>query len=393
MRHFKTLVIFALLLLFGQVPLAWSQISFTRNAAGPAWPADSASSRLQTALDDFLRTRADTAARAARVWPPAALETTALLDELTGLEQAAGQPASPYQLYLSNLVQLDSTNYLLQLAALGLHEQTPRLRASFELRAKLVEGKFLFYSPLLPNTAAWQQRLIGLIHFHYLTASDFNRKAATAYARKAAFFDKKTGSPPIMTDFYVCGNLPAALRAVGLDSKADYQGEAHDNLSARLPGRLLVLSGDAVADRFDPHDLWHARLRNVLAADSTNKAVDEGCAMLYGGSWGISWPVILSQFRAYARARPGADWLALYPTSASVSTGGQRPLRLSYVINALIVEELERTKGFGAVKELLSCGRYEPTNARYFQTLERVAGISRASFNTRVEVLLQAARF
>ena len=388
MRHWNALAIFVFLL--GQGSLARAQTSFARNAAGPGWPPDSASVRLQASLDNLLRLRDDGAARAAYLWPPAALETAALLDELAGLEQAAGQPASGYRLYLTNLVRLDSANYLLQLAALGVQDQTPRLRASFELRAKRVGGRLLFYSPLQLNAASWHQRQIGAIRFHYPGALD--RKAAAAYAEQAAFFDQKLSSVDVQTDYYVCGNLPGALRLVGIDSKADYQGDAHNSLSARRPGRLLVLSGDAAADRFDPHDLWHTRLRNVLAADSINKAVDEGCAFTYAGSWGIGWPQILSQFRAYARARPGADWFALYPTSASVSTGTQRPLRVSYAINALIVQELERTQGFGAVKELLSCGKYEPTNARYFTTLERVAGISRASFNTTVEALLRAAR-
>ena len=388
MRHWNALAIFVFLL--GQGSLARAQTSFTRNAAGPGWPPDSASVRLQASLDNLLRLRDDGAARAAYLWPPAALETAALLDELAGLEQAAGQPASGYRLYLTNLVRLDSANYLLQLAALGVQDQTPRLRASFELRAKRVGGRLLFYSPLQLNATSWHQRQIGAIRFHYPGALD--RKAAATYAEQAAFFDQKLSSVGVQTDYYVCGNLPGALRLVGIDSKADYQGKVHDRLSARQPGRLLVLSGDKDTDQFDPHDLWHERLRNVVAASLINKAVDEGCAFAYGGSWGLSWPVILAQFRAYAQARPGPDWLALYPTPASVSTGGQRPLLVRYVINALIVRDLERTKGFGAVKTLLSCGSYEPTNTHYFEALEQVAGISRANFNATVGALLRATK-
>ena len=74
-----------------------------------------------------------------------------------------------------------------------------------------------------------------------------------------------------------------------------------------------------------------------------------------------------------------------------MSTGAQPPLLVRYVINALIVRELERTKGFGAVRALVCCGKYEKTNTRYFQTLERVAGITPANFNATVRTLLQAS--
>lgn len=382
MRFLPATLFFSCLLGSGQG--ARAQASFARTA-GPHWPTDSASVRLQASLDNFLRVRDDAAARAAYVWLPAALETAALLDELTGLEQNAAQPANPYRLYLTNLVRLDSVNYLLQLAALGVQDQTPRLRASFELRAKRAPGRFLFYSPLPLNTATWRQRQIGTVRFHYPAA--LPKKAATSYANQAALFDKKLGNPGCLTDYYLGDNLPAVLQAVGVAGKADYLGYAHNSLSARQPGRLLKLSGDNGPDQFDPHDLWHERLRNVVDASIINKAVDEGCAFSYGGSWGISWPVILRQFKAYAQARPNEDWLATYPTAASVSTGAQRPLLVRYVINALIVQQLERTKGFGAVKQLLSCGKYENTNEQYFQTLERVAGISRATFNATVGAL------
>jgi len=387
MKSFKVWLILAWLL--GLSCPARAQTNLALNWAGPAWPTDSASVRLRTSLADFLRIRNDGDARTPYVWPPAALETSALLDELSDLEQRAGQPANPYQLYLTNAVRLDSANYLLQLAALGVQGQTPQLRANFELRAKRVDGQFLFYSPLRANTAAWRQRQIGSVRFQYATELP---KAAATYAKQATSFDKKLANSNQLTDYYVCENLPTALQLVGLTSKADYQGYAHNSLSARVPGRLLVLSGDNGPDQFDPHDLWHRQLRNVLAAKLINKAVDEGCAFSYGGSWGLSWPVILRQFRAYAQARPQEDWLAAYPTAASVSTGTQRPLLVRYAINALIVQQLERTKGFPAVKELLSCGPYEPTNARYFQTLERVAGISPASFNVTVRTLLAAAQ-
>ena len=385
MKFFTAALVLALL--GGYRPAARAQASFGLNAAGPAWPTDPASTRLRAALDAFLPLCQDSAARAAYLWLPTALETMALLDELADLKLNAGPPAAT-RLYLTNLVRLDSANYRLQLAALGTQGPVPQLQASFGLDAKLAGGKFLFYSPLARQTAAWHTRRLGAVRFHYPTV--LPRKAAAAYAAQAAAFDRKLGNAGQQTDFYCCDDLPTALQALGLTHQADYQGQAHGSLSARQPGRLLVVSGDDGPDQFDPHDLWHQRLRNVVAPAGINKAADEGCAFLYGGSWGIGWPLILKQFRAYAQARPAEDWFGTYASGASVSTGAQPPLLVRYVINALIVRELERTKSFGAVRALVCCGKYEKTNTRYFQTLERVAGITPANFNATVRTLLQA---
>ena len=386
MKFFNAALLLGFLLCHS--PVAQGQASFGLNAAGPPWPTDPASTGLRAALDAFWPVRNDSAARAACLWPPATLATLALLDELADPEPAAGPPAAAPRLYLTNLVRLDSTNFRLQLAVLATQGPVPQLRASFELDVKRTGSRFLFYSPLARQTAAWPTRQVGAVRFHYPTV--LARKAAATYAAQAAAFDKKLGNQGQQTDFYVCDDLPTALQAIGLTAKADYQGTAHGSLSARQPGRLLVLSGDPGPDQFDPHDLWHQRLRNVVAPGVINKAADEGCAFLYGGSWGIGWPLILQQFRAYAQARPTEDWLAGYASAASVSTGKQPPLLVRYVLNALIVQELERRKGFGAVRELVTCGKYEKTNTRYFQTLERVAGITPANFNPTVWKLLAA---
>ena len=380
-----------LLLVFccGHGPAARAQASFGLNAAGPPWPTDPASIGLRAAFDAFWPVRNDSAARAPYLWPAATLETLALLDELADLELAPGPPPTPYRLSLTNLVRLDSANYRLQLAALGVQGTVPQLQATFALDVKRSGNKYQFYSPFQRQTAAWQMQQVGAVRFHSPTT--LPRKATATYAARVAAFDKKLGNRGQQTDFYLCDDLPTTLQAIGLTAKADYQGMAHGSLSARQPGRLLVLSGDSGPDQFDPHDLWHQRLRNVVNPATINKAADEGCAFRYGGSWGIGWPLILQQFRAYAQARPTEDWLASYASGASVSTGAQPPLLVRYVINALIVEHLERTKGFGAVRELVSCGKYEKTNARYFQTLERVAGISPANFSATVRTLLQTS--
>ena len=60
----------------------------------------------------------------------------------------------------------------------------------------------------------------------------------------------------------------------------------------------MALGNDnASFENFDPHDLWHTRLSMVISRRAVDHSVDEGCAYLYGGSWGYTWDEILKAFK------------------------------------------------------------------------------------------------
>ena len=63
---------------------------------------------------------------------------------------------------------------------------------------------------------------------------------------------------------------------------------------------------------------------------------------------------------------------------------------MGYVLNALIAQKLEKEKGMPAVLELLSSGKREQGDANYFRTLEKLTGISKADFNTRMSELVKS---
>lgn len=77
---------------------------------------------------------------------------------------------------------------------------------------------------------------------------------------------------------------------------------------------------------------------------------------------------ILRRFRGYAAKNPTANWLELYKDTKNFE--GDKPLTIGYVINALIIQKLERERGFDAVKQLLQCGKREKSDANYFEVLE-----------------------
>ena len=202
---------------------------------------------------------------------------------------------------------------------------------------------------------------------------------------------KKLDVPQGNIVWYGCNDMPEVMQNIGVLYKLEYNGRSVGTINANENNTALLVNGtyNTNFNAFDPHDLWHERARNAIATNSINKAVDEGCAYLYGGSWGISWLQILKTFKDKVASNPNSDWLSLYDGFYNFGESKEKHLIVSYLINALIVEKIEKEKGFSAVKELLSCGKYEKGNENYFKVLERLTGINKANFNENVWSLIK----
>lgn len=323
------------------------------------------------------------------ILPTEPLTTSALVDEMKGIEENAQlRDKIFYKPYLTNIVK-QRNNYLVQLAYIGVTGGTPVIRASFKLLAKQQNGKFLFYSPLKQNTAYWKTRTLGNITFRF--KDTLNTIDAMVFQKTVAFYDKKLRAKAPIIQYY-CDNFAEAQQLLGIDYKADYVGVKDNNLTANENGTSLILNGWGTEQhRFDPHDLFHDRLRTVLSPDVINRPVDEGAAYLYGGSWGFTWQQIITKFNIYASQNPNADWLTLY-TDGTNFNNEAKILKISYVINALIIQQLEKEKAFPAVMELLSCGKKEKGDENYFKALAKLTGITKTDFNVQVGALIKAAK-
>jgi hypothetical protein len=317
------------------------------------------------------------------------LEMSALLDEMKGMEKNAKRKAMNfYKAYLINVVELNNDTFLVQLSYQGIGESIPALHASFKLLAKRRNGQFYFYSPLKKNTATWKSKKINNINFHF--KDTLYNTDARLYLKTVNFYDKKINAPVQPIEFYYCDNFPEALQILGVDFKSDYKGIQYNDITSHENNATIEVNGGYNEKmRFDPHDLWHDRLHMVLPVDTINRPVDEGCAYLYGGSWGFSWDHILKLFKKYASENPNADWQNLY-TNASKLVDGDKPVYIAYVINALIVRKIEKEKGFAPVMQLLSCGKRQKGDDNYFIALEKVTGITKAGFNEAVWKLVKA---
>jgi hypothetical protein len=179
-------------------------------------------------------------------------------------------------------------------------------------------------------------------------------------------------------------------KLIGVNYKSDYNGETESVWSSSFGDRKLIVFGNnnATFNEFDPHDLWHDRLSLVIPRSKVYKPVDEACAYLYGGSWGISWKQILKTFKEKVASNKNSNWLEIKETPLNFGESQEKHLMADYVVNALIVQKLEKENGFSAVWELLNCGKWEKGNEKYYQALEKLTGITKANYNEKIWELI-----
>jgi hypothetical protein len=357
-------------------------------------PQDSVLSGLLIAnLNQFLGQKDKPNPENTLVWAPEKVETFILLDEIKEIDKSGRfKDDNFYKPYLTNVVPLNDSTFLTQFSYIGVNENQPLFRASYELLAHKTKAGFMFSSPLKRNATSWQSKAVGDCLFYYKT--NLNLKKATEFAQTVANFDKKLKAGKQQTVIYCCADYPEVLKLIGVDHKSDYNGYPHNTLNSKEGNKLLLVvgSGNGSFDEFDPHDLWHDRLHIVAPRSVVNKPIDEACAYLYGGSWGMTWREIFNQFKAKVSSDAKMDWLATYGQFKNFGESDATHLMSEYVVNALIVQKIEKEKGFDSVLEFLKCGKYDKTNANYFTALEKLTGITKANYNEKVWTLIRAEK-
>jgi hypothetical protein len=366
----------------------WSQTQPVIIPASIRFPMDSVGKeQLVYSLDGFLTQMSGANKDNSFVQLAYLPETSDLLDEIRGMDRPLRGRSDSCHCYLTNVSVLDSSDYIVQFSYLGVRDTIPQLRASFRLLAHHNGDRFLFSSPLRRNTNGWKVRKDGNFTFYY-TDYPFNETEIAGYVRKAKEFDGKLHAPAYQTTLYCCCSFQEALSALGVDYKLDYNGILSNKLTAFEQQVSLSVVGGPRSAVFDLHDLWHDRLHAAIPVATINKPIDEGCAYLYGGSWGLTWEEIFRQFRTYMA--DNKDWLTAFTDNKNFALPNQNHLYVSYVIDALLAQKIEKEKGFPAVIQFLTCGRYQADNENYFQALDKIIGVNRSNFNVTVEKLVEA---
>ena len=371
--------------------LVMAQNAFTL-AKGVKLPKDSITrERLTKSLNGFLSQTEKPNAENTFLLKDELPETSVLLDEFKGITKNEKlNDDNFYKAYLTNVVRLKDSTYKLQIAYLSTQETVPQLRASFSILAKKKGENYYFASPLKQNSSGWTKTQIKNFAFYH--KHKLNKNKANEFVKLTLAFNKKLKAAPIPSSYYLCANYPEALALLGVDYKLDFAGYSASSLSGKENNSYVNVNGSLTEsfEVFDPHDHWHACLRQVLSSSLINRPVDEGAAYLYGGSWGLSWKEIQQRFNTYVAASPQADWLSLYNESYNFDPKAKYPLNVDFMINALLIQKIEKEKGFEAVLELVSCGKKEKDNANYFIALEKITGIKQQTFNESVWKLIKS---
>ncbi|WP_259070056.1 hypothetical protein HDF24_24575 [Mucilaginibacter sp. X4EP1] len=352
-------------------------------------PDSAQNKQLISSINSFLQQTVKPAKENTYVLKENLPETAVLIDEIKGMENGKGpNNKNVYKCYLNSIMLLDSTDFLVQLSYMKIEESTPIVRLSFKLLAKKIDGQFYFSSPLKRNTAAWKVKKVGDFTLYYKTT--LQTDAVNNYVKKAHEFDKKLQAPAYTTIIYYCDDLEEELQLIGIDYKLDYNGFSYGGFSDFEEGIDLDVTCETSHNPFpfEIHDLWHDRLHHTVARSTINKPVDEACAYLYGGSWNISWNDIFKKFKVYMGTNK--DWLTAFTDNKNFGDTQLAHLYVSYVIDALLVQKIEKEKGFQGVLELLTCGKKQLDDANYFAALNKITGINKSNFNAEVEKLVEA---
>lgn len=322
------------------------------------------------------------------VFKPEKIETFIQLDEINGIEKSGKfKDDLFYKPYLTNVVPLKNNEHLITVSYIGINEGTAMLRASFEFIGHKTGSSFTFSSPLLRNTRNWKIEKAGNHIFHY--PNTINKRKVKEFNKLTTLFDAKLKVANKVTDYYCCDDIIELQKLIGVGYKSDYNGRAESVSSSTFGNRQLIVFGNNNANfsQFDPHDLFHDRLSLIIPRNKVNKPVDEGCAYLYGGSWGLSWKEIFKAFKEQISNNKSISWTEIKENPVYFKTK-EFNNSADYIVNALLVQKIEKEKGFAGVWELLNVGPFEKGNEKYYQTLEKLTGITKANYNDKIWELI-----
>ena len=355
-------------------------------------PKDSIESKkLISALNNFLVAIQQPDKDNPWIFPAEKAETELLIDEMRGMDK---RDSIIFQSYLTNIEALsDKNSYLVQITYMGIDNETPRLRAIFELIAHKTDDDFLFSSPLVRNTKEWKTKAIDYLSFHYQDISAEN--AINQCSKVIMEYDKKLTVNQPMDVYWCndCNDMTCMIRLTGVIYKADYAGFNWNMMDYEIKDKEIAFYTQRESRRevIDTHDLFHWRANIAIPQEKRNFYMICGCAYLYGGSWGISWEDIQKTFKQRMSYDETTNWLKLYFERYNFGESYAKNLLITQFINALVIQKVEKEQGFSCIMELLSSGNIYKDRENFFKAFERVTGINEKNFNAKVYQLIQDA--
>lgn len=317
-------------------------------------------------------------------------ETFVLLDEMKDIQKNKKFNDNYfYKPYLTNVVLLEANKYLIHISFIGINESNAILNSSFEFIAQSDNDKFVFSSPLLRNTKDWKSYKIKNFTFYY--KDKINKKLILSFVKQTTLFEKKLQLANRNSTYYLCDKFVEMQKIIGLNYKLKFNGWNDATVLSVSEGtnNLAILNKNEVSlNEYIGHDLWHDKLSEKISRSKIYKPLDEACAYLYGGSWGISWNEIFEIFKQKVANNKEIDWKEVKETPLDFGESKKKHLMADYVVNALLIKKIENEKGFSAVWEFLNCGKWEKGNEKYYQSLQKLTGITKDNYNEKVWELI-----
>ena len=345
---------------------------------------------IMKALDCFLIAAQKTNEENAYVYEKEKLETYILIDELKGVEKSTNfKDEHFYKPYLTNMVATKDSHYIVQISYIGTHTDSAFLKASFRLIVYKTDSSYQFSSLLMDNRSIWKTISYDKIVFHY--KNHINKSKTKEFYNTAKKYDAKLRINNKVVEYYCCKDIFELQNLIGLDYKADYNSSLTGVSSVTIGDRRVVMLGNNKSsfENFDKHDLWHDRMSLILPRSKANRSIDEGCAYLYGGSWGMSWDEIYKAFKEQILINKTTNWVDIKETPLFFKTK-EFNNSADYIISALLIKKIEKEKGFEAVWDLLKIGPSEKGNDKFYQTLERILGVKKENYNEFVWQLINS---
>ncbi len=324
------------------------------------------------------------------ILPTERVETQILIDEIMGIQKSEKfKDDSFFKAYLTNIIPLEEDKYAVKVSYIGINENTAILRASFELIAHKANNSFLISSPLLRNTQNWSSKKSGNDTYYYPYTIDGEK--LQQITDQIVFYDKKLKNyeKESYTEHYLCKKETNPLKLFGVEYKSDYNGNVLNTSWVSEEGKKTVeVSTESRLYGVSMHDLWHNRLRKVIARKKVHRRVDCYIATLYGGMWGKSWEELFPVFKEKFVVGKQVDWLE-HKKNKSHIVANEHNVYTDDFIGALIVKKIEKEKGFDGVWELLLTKRTKDED-EYFAKIESLTGISKKNYNKEVSKLIKA---
>ncbi len=309
-----------------------------------------------------------------------------LLDEIIDIQKhKKRKDDSFYKPYLTELVSLADDKYSVKIAYMGLKENTPTLRAIFEIIAYKENGRYWMTSPLSLKTQHWKTKQYGNYTFKY--PYELDEQAAEEFVNDQMFYDEKLKLTKTPTHVYLSNDEVSPSELIGVTYKSDYNGRSY-TFSTSSENAAMHVSTESVISDYSKHDLWHDKLSLVISRDEVHSIVDCNIATAYGGMWGKTWEELFPLFTEKFVVGENIDWLEHRKNKSHIVVNERRKVYTNDFIGALIIRKIEEEKGFDAVWDLLMTEKIKGDD-HYYKKVDRLIGISKRNFNKEAQKLIE----